>query len=78
MEESLSLNVHVDQLQDAKRAVRDLRRQYGHRLVDQREFSQDPLNESMEELQQVSIACTIILPCLYVVAVVVCNGICCM
>lgn len=53
VEESLTLNVHVDQLQDAKRTVRDLRRQYGHRLVDQKEFSQDPLNESVEELQQV-------------------------
>ena len=53
VEESLNLNVHVDQLQDVKRNVRELRRQYGHRLVDQKEFSQDPLNESIEELHRV-------------------------
>lgn len=55
VEESLNLNVHVDQLQDVKRNVRDLRRQYGHRLVDQKEFSQDPLNESIEELHRVGL-----------------------
>ena len=55
VEETVNLNVQVDQLQDVKRTVRDLRRQYGHRLVDQKEFSQDPLNESMEELHRVSL-----------------------
>lgn len=55
VEESVNLKVRVDQLQDIKRSVRELRRQYGHRLVDQKEFSQDPLNESMAELHRVSL-----------------------
>jgi hypothetical protein len=43
----------TDDLQVAKRNVRDLRRQYGHKLVDKKEFSMDPLNESAEELELV-------------------------
>ena len=45
-------------LQNAKRSVRDLRRQYGHKLVDRKEFSMDPLNESADELEMVSTAYT--------------------
>jgi hypothetical protein len=52
-EDCISVHMSTDDLQVAKRNVRDLRRQYGHKLVDKKEFSMDPLNESAEELELV-------------------------
>ena len=54
-EDCISVHMSTDDLQVAKRNVRDLRRQYGHKLVDKKEFSMDPLNESAEELELVSV-----------------------
>ena len=59
VEDCINVDLNTAELQDVKRSVRDLRRQLGHKLVDKKEFSDDPLNESADELQQVRVGASL-------------------